>query len=117
MQALPERYREALTRHVHSICWNRNLDSQSMINTEADCRIERLLPNLVALAKLVGPGDYATFESALPSTICVTCGNQDMSGDCRVREEAECCLYRYLPLVYDAIHSVDEAPSDREHQQ
>ena len=29
----------------------------------------------------------------------------------RTRDAAECCLYRYLPLAYEAILSVESRPS------
>ena len=99
--------RTAITAAIHAVCWDRNLDSHSTVDTEAHCRIEQLLPEVIALAKAVGPYDLATFESALPRTICLQCGNQDALGRCPIRAEADCCLYRYLPLLYDAIHRAE----------
>ena len=99
-------YRDAVAQQVHAICFDRNLDPQSTVNTEAACRIERFLPELVRLARMVGPNDMAAFEAAFERTICAQCGHLDAVGTCPVREQAECCLYRYLPLLYDAICSV-----------
>ena len=104
-------YRDAITKHVHTVCFDRNLDSTSKVNTEADCRIERFLPQLVELTKMVGSNDPARFEAVFEERICPQCGNRDGLGICRVQEQAECCLYRYLPLIYDAIHSVQAEPS------
>lgn len=104
-------YREAIATSVHAVCWDRNLDPHSPIDTEASCRIERLLPEVVRLVRAVGPTDFATFEEAFMKTICVQCGHRDATGTCRVQERAECCLYRYLPLVYDAILRVHQSAS------
>ena len=104
-------YRDAIAKRVHTVCIDRNLDPNSLIDTEARCLIDRLLPQLVALATAVGPGDMPAFQAAVEEAICQQCGNLDALGTCRVREQAECCLYRYLPLVYEAIHSVTPDPS------
>ena len=32
-------YREALAKRVHTVCWDRNLNPDSPIDTEAACRI------------------------------------------------------------------------------
>lgn len=106
-----EAYRDAVAKYVHAVCFDRNLDPDSKVDTEATCRIERFLPQMVQLAKAAGPNNMPGFEAAVEQTICRQCGNLDALGVCRVREQAECCLYRYLPLVYEAIHSVKADPA------
>jgi len=100
-------YREAVAKRVHTVCLDRNLDPNSTVETEAGCRIERFLPQLVELAHRVGAKEFAAFEAAFEQTVCIQCGNRDAQGTCPVRAEAECCLYRYLPLIYEAIHGVE----------
>ena len=104
-------YRDAITKRVHTVCFDRNLDSSSKVNTEAGCRIERFLPQLVELANAVGPKDLARFEAMFEECICPQCGNRDALGTCPIQEQAECCLYRYLPLVYKAIHRIQDGSS------
>ncbi len=104
-------YRDAIAERVHAVCLDRNLDPQSTTNTEAACRIEQFLPQLVELAKTAGPDDPGAFQAAFENTICAQCGNLDDWGMCRAREQAACCLYRYLPLIYEAIHSAHPARS------
>ena len=104
-------YRDAIAKHVHTVCFDRNLDPTSTVNTEAGCRIERFLPQLVEFAKAVGPKDLARFEAVFEEQICPQCGNRDALGTCPIQEQAECCLYRYLPLIYEAIHGVQTGSS------
>ena len=99
-------YREALAKRVHTVCWDRNLNPDSPIDTEAACRIERFLSHLVKAAKTVGPNNFAGFEAAVVDAVCPSCGGRDAQGVCRTQDAAECCLYRYLPLAYEAILSV-----------
>ncbi len=106
MAAALQAYRDAIATRVHAVCIDRNLDPDSLSQTEAQCLVDRLLPQLVELANAVGPGEPSKFEAVVEHTICGPCGNVDVFGTCRVREQAACCLYRYLPLVYDALSRV-----------
>jgi len=99
-------YRDAIAARVHAICLDRNLNPASSLNTESTCRIDQYLSQLIEVANAIGQGDPAAFNAAVEKTICLQCGQLDALGTCRVREQAECCLYRYLPLIYDAIHQV-----------
>lgn len=104
-------YRDAIANGVHTICLDRNLDPASSVNTEAGCRIEQFLPQLVEVARAVEPQDLDAFSAAFERDICGQCGHLDAVGTCAVREQAACCLYRYLPLIYDAIRSVERGSS------
>ncbi|MBI4004429.1 MAG: hypothetical protein HY353_05345 [Candidatus Omnitrophica bacterium] len=106
-----QRYREAIAKQVHAICWDRNLNPESTVDTEAACRIERFLPHLVEAAKMVGPNKFAEFEAVVVEAVCPSCGGRDAHGVCQTREAAECCLYRYLPLAYEAICGVESGPA------
>ena len=99
-------YRDAIARRIHTVCIDRNLDPRPTSNTEAHCQIERYLPQLVALVQASGPESVEGFAAGVGRTICHACGNQDDAGVCRRRNEVECCLYRYLLLIYDAIDEV-----------
>ena len=100
-------FRGAIAKQVHAICWDRNLNPNSPIDTEAACRIERFLSQLVEAAKAAGPNNYSRFEGAVIEAVCPSCGGRDAQGVCRTQDAAECCLYRYLPLAYEAICAVE----------
>src|SRR3989338_11383396 len=91
-------YRDAIAKQVHAICWDRNLNPDSPINTEAACRIERFLPELVEAAKMAGADNYPAFGGGGVDRVCRLCGGLNPQGECPTREAAACCLYRYLPL-------------------
>ena len=99
-------YRDAVARRVHAVCLDRNLDPNAAVETELNCRIDRWLPTVIPLARMVERGDIAAFEAACQQAVCMECGEQDAKGHCEERSAATCCLSRYLPLVYDAILSV-----------
>jgi hypothetical protein len=98
--------REAIDRHVHNICLDRILNPNARVDPEAGCPINRVLPELVKLASDIRSDDMADYEEAIAKRICQQCGSQGATGRCPVRERADCCLYRYLPLSLDAIEGV-----------
>ncbi|MBI4597874.1 MAG: hypothetical protein HY737_05680 [Candidatus Omnitrophica bacterium] len=99
-------YRDALARKVHAVCLDRNLDPTSVIDTEAGCRIDRFLPELVQMVRQIRSDNLADYEAVMRERVCHQCGNLTAEDRCPVREQAECCLYRYLPLVIEAIFEV-----------
>lgn len=101
-------YRAAIDQRIHAICLDRNLDPTAQASTEAGCRIERFLPELIRLASDMHSNNLIDYEDAVTERICPQCGNLDATGCCPIRARAECCLYRYLPLVLDAIESVQD---------
>ena len=40
---------------------------------------------------------------------CAECGYQTVTGNCRLREDVDCALDRYFPLIIEAIEAVDTA--------
>ncbi len=99
-----EPYRLAIQRRARSLCWDHPFGQVTPDQESGTCRISRFLPDLVSLAKAVGPDDVSGFEWNVERAICAgRCGNIDGTGCCPLRAKAGCCLYRNLPLVYDAL--------------
>jgi hypothetical protein len=48
------------------------------------------------------------YEAAVRAEICTSCSGQDAEGRCALRNEAACALFAYLPLVLEAVESVNE---------
>lgn len=57
-------YRDAIAKRVHTVCWDRNLNPDSSIDTEVACRIERFLPQPVELAKAIVPSAATSMPRA-----------------------------------------------------
>ena len=98
-------YRQAIVKRVEALCLDRDLDPASAVLTEITGRLYPLLPELVALANRAGPEHFTAFEAAVKDAICAHCSSQDANGVCPRRENGECCLSRYLPLLYSALTS------------
>ena len=97
---------EEIAKTVHAVCLDRNLDPRSTSDTEAHCRVDRFLPQCILIARMAGCDEPEKFEDVCQRTICLECGERNAAGRCRVRDAAACCLYRYLPLIHEAINRV-----------
>jgi hypothetical protein len=108
-----EPYRLAIQRRGPNLCWDHEFGQLTPDREPVVCRISRFLPELVAVAQDVASSDAPSFEANVERAICTgRCGNLDGSGFCPVRARAGCCLYRNLPLVYDALeHAIVDRPS------
>lgn len=108
LEARMPAYREAVDRRIHAICLDRNLDPCARAHPATSCRVARFLPQLIEIVSEIHSTHLSDYEEAITQRICVLCGNQDDAGRCPVRDRAECCLYRYLPLVLDTIEEVQD---------
>jgi hypothetical protein len=94
--------------HAIRAALSRQREGAGRWDRDAACETTaRYLPELVTLAKAVGPQNLPAFEEACEHTICLQCGRQNALGLCRYRDMDVCSLYHYLPHIYDAIHRAD----------
>lgn len=101
-------YWEAIREHVCGVCLDQRDDGACGL-THRVCAIERHLPRLADVLSRVQSSRMDEYEAAVRAEICSTCPQQEASGHCALREEVECALFAYLPLVLEAVESVNEA--------
>ncbi|MBI4352457.1 MAG: hypothetical protein HY593_00875 [Candidatus Omnitrophica bacterium] len=103
-------YEEAVRRHVCEHCVDFGADGVCHTKDPEGCGIFRFLPELVEIAHRIHNYQVEPYVEAVRLTLCVKCKNSGFSGDkCRLRENVDCGLNRYLPLVLEAIEEVDAA--------
>jgi hypothetical protein len=61
---------------------------------------------LVLLALKINSKELGPYQAAVRQRICDICPNPDPVGKCLVREQMDCALDRYLPLVLEAVEKV-----------
>ena len=71
------------------------------------CAVIRHLKEIVYIAKQVHSKKVDPYVQALREKVCSHCENSQKDGSCKEREEIECCIDRYLPLVLQAIEDSD----------
>jgi hypothetical protein len=102
-----EAYWEAIQRHVCGICLDQADDGGCGL-TRRVCALQAHLPRLVEVLSQVQSTRMDEYEAAVRAQICSGCDEQKEDGRCQLREQASCALYAYLPLVLEAVESVND---------
>lgn len=100
-------YMDAIRRHVCSVCLD-SKDDGSCSLTGRVCAIEAHLPALVEAILATRSRRMGDYYDAVQAQVCPGCRHQDQAGLCMLRNAGECALETYLPLVVDAIETVEE---------
>jgi len=104
-------YWEALQRQVCGVCLDQKDDGACGL-TRRTCALQAHLPRLVEVLTRVQSPRMDEYEAAVRAEICASCPEQDAQGTCVPRGQAACALYAYLPLVLEAVESVNERLSE-----
>jgi len=71
-----------------------------------ECALYKFLPLVVNAVQRVQSDDILEYVKDLRSIVCAQCPHEQLGGKCRMRDELECALDRYFPLVIDTIEEV-----------
>ena len=105
-----QRYRaywEAIERQVCGVCLDQ-ADDGSCGLTRRICALQEHLPRLAQVLSTVQSTRMDEYEAAVRAEICPGCSEATAGGGCRLRDQASCALFAYLPLVLEAVESVNE---------
>ncbi len=96
-------YLQQIRQNVCSKCIDRTASGLCVATTFDSCAINRFLPEIIDIV-LAGPADtYDDTVERLRSRVCSACEQQSPDGRCELRDDVECALDRYFPLVIEAI--------------
>ena len=104
-------YWDAIRSRVCSVCLDQANDGTCGLGRRRLCAIEAHLPRLVEILSLIDSPRMDEYVAAVEAEICGRCAQQDSGGRCELRDEGQCALYTYLPLVVEAIEEVRGAAS------
>lgn len=104
--AREQAYLEAIRARVCRVCLDQADDGTCGLSRRT-CAIEAHLPRLAGVLSQIDSRSMEDYDAAVRAEICPSCAQQDAQGRCAVREVSDCALLTFLPLVLDAIESVD----------
>jgi hypothetical protein len=97
------RYWQSIQRSVCAICLDQGPEGQCGLR-DRTCAVETHLPTLVEHIAPVQSGRMDEYFAAVEARICAQCEYYRAErAECTLRDEGECALYAYLPLVVDAL--------------
>ena len=100
-------YWDAIREHVCGVCLDQKDDGECGLR-QRSCALQSHLPRLAEVLSRVQSPRMDEYEAAVRAEICSGCASQDAAGHCALREQADCALFVYLPLVLEAVESVNQ---------
>ncbi len=101
-------YEEAVKQYVCEHCEDIGEDGECNTKDPEGCGVFRNLPELVRIAHSLNERSLEPYIRAVREHVCSQCKNSTQEGgNCELRNNLDCGLDRYLPLVIAAIEEVD----------
>ena len=95
---------EAIVRNrICRVCTERTTEGQCGMEDPSHCALFRLFPQVAQAIQSVMSDDIREYIAAIRCNVCSVCEEQARDGSCEVRQQVQCALDAYLPLVVDAI--------------
>ena len=98
-----QEYWEALQAKICSRCLDGDGKGECLISREYFCAMKTHLPLIVDAINSVYSQSMEPYEEQLRKTVCANCVHQSMAGECALRDDVECALDRYFPLIVQVI--------------
>jgi hypothetical protein len=101
-----DKYLKALKQNVCSICVDSSEKGACTLNDKETCAVELYFPQIIDVVHKTKAEKLFDLQKELRETICTQCRAQE-AGNCYLREDANCSLDRYFPLIVEIIRKVD----------
>lgn len=103
-----QEYWEALQARICVKCVDGDTKGNCLIGRERGCALKVFLPHILDVVNSVYSPSIIPYADQLRSKICAMCIHENPSGGCTVRDEVECALDRYFPLIVEVIEELRE---------
>jgi hypothetical protein len=101
-----ERYLQAIREKVCTKCIDRTTAGICAASTYEACAINRFLPEIIDIVLTAAGNNAGATVARLREKVCSVCQHQSPDGRCDLRDDVECALDRYFPLIVEAIQEV-----------
>lgn len=103
-----DKYLSAIRQNICSICADSNDLGRCNLTDDEVCALEVYLPQIVEIVHSIDSQNMQDYIDALRKEICSECRTQKDDGYCYLREDVNCSLDRYFPLIVETIQKADE---------
>lgn len=103
-----DKYLAAIKKNICSICADSNSRGVCLLNTHESCALELFLPRVVELIHL---NPYKRLEDQvllLREKVCTECRAGEKDNNCYLREDTNCSLDRYFPIIVESVMLIDK---------
>lgn len=103
-----EQYWEALQSRICVKCLDGGGDGSCRLAGDGFCAMKLYLPAIVDAVNSVYSHSIIPYEEQLRKNVCSACVLQSADGRCSLREEVDCALDRYFPLIVEVIEETQK---------
>jgi hypothetical protein len=107
MTADLELYQEKLRAQVCLKCIDGDGRGNCLLAADATCPMMQHLSKIVDSVRSIYSTSMVPYETALREQVCGACIHQSADKRCRLRDDVECALDRYFPLIVQTIEGLD----------
>ncbi len=106
---MTEQYLQAIRQRVCARCIDTDGKGNCMLHYNEFCAVEEFLPEIIRSIQKVTSDKVEDYVVELRNFVCTECRHQTENGTCIVRNNLDCGLDRYFPLIIEAVEEVDAA--------
>jgi hypothetical protein len=103
-----QRYWEVVQEKICPRCLDGDGQGNCRLPAGEDCALKSFLPQIVMTVANTHADSIDAYVNALRRNICILCDHQRADMSCAKRNDLECSLDRYFPLVVQIIETVRE---------
>jgi hypothetical protein len=98
-----QEYWDALQAKICARCADGNGEGGCLIAPGRTCALKTHLPQILEAVNSVYSSSIAPYEEQLRKKVCGVCTVAAADGSCRLRDDVECALDRYFPLIVQVL--------------
>ncbi len=98
-----EEYLSALEQRICAKCVDGDGSGQCLIAPGRECALRSRFPQIIETVNAVFSQSVEPYVDELRKRVCALCTEQTPEGTCALRDETECALDRYFPLIVQVI--------------
>jgi hypothetical protein len=111
-----DQYWQEISERICKKCIDGDGTGGCRLAPDASCQIQVFLPEIVQTVANVHSDSLDPYVSALRRHVCILCDWERPDTTCARRNQLECALDRYFPLVVEAIETVKAKYEDIKEQ-
>ena len=94
---------DTVQQRVCSHCIDSSAKGACRLPADQECGLRRHFSSIVTTVLAVHSDSLGPYVNALREHVCSLCDHQTLDGQCVVRNEVECGLDRYFPMIVEVI--------------
>lgn len=101
-----QQYWQSIQQKICPRCLDGDGQGNCRLPVGEECALKSFLPQIVMTLENAESGSMDTYISKLRRHVCILCDHQQPDTVCKKRNDLECALDRYYPLVVEIIETV-----------